>query len=165
MSTVILSDKSVTVGICNKLKEAAEESELGSRLDHLSLYIALIPLTCESLGILPIQNILLSELFPTDIRNISVGFVRAVAYLAVYCNMMVYPMASGANIFFELMLIYGAMSAFMTVWAIITVKDTDSMSLVEIERSYKRPKGDYPPEKEPLPKSPKLLESAPLLKG
>ena len=165
MSTVISSEISVTVGICNKLRDEAEENELGARLDHLSLYIALIPLTCESLGILPIQNILLSELFPTDIRNISVGFVRAVAYLAVYCNMMVYPMASSAKIFFELMLGYGAISAFMTVWAIITVKDTDSMSLVEIERSYKGPKGDKPSVKEPLPKEPKLLESAPLLKG
>ena len=165
MSTAISSEISVTVGICNKLKDAAEENKLGARLDHLSLYIALIPLTCESLGILPIQNILLSELFPTDIRNISVGFVRAVAYLAIYCNMMVYPLASSANIFFELMLGYGAISAFMTVWAIITVKDTDSMSLVEIERSYKGPKGEKPSVKVPLPKEPKLLESAPLLKG
>ena len=165
MSRVISSEISVTVGICNKLRDEAEENELGARLDHLSFYIALIPLTCESLGILPIQNILLSELFPTDIRNISVGFVRAVAYLAIYCNMMVYPLASSANIFFELMLGYGAISAFMTVWAIITVKDTDSMSLVEIERSYKGPKGEKPSVKEPSPKAPKLLESAPLLKG
>ena len=159
------------MGICSKLKEAADESPFKTAMDWLPLVIALIPSAIESLGIISVQNILLSELFPTDIRNISVGVVGAAANIATYCSMMVYPIASGAGSFFELMLGYGAISTFMTVWAIFTVKDTDNMSLVEIENSFRKPRAHDPEEKDSRAnkdcgmKSPKLVESDPLLEG
>ena len=156
---------------CNKLKEAADGSPFeNTMMDWLPLFIALIPSASESLGIISVKNILLSELFPTDIRNISLGIVEALAYVAVYCNMMVYPIASGASAFFELMLGYAVISAFMTVWAIFTVEKTDNMSLVEIENSYKKGKVQNNAEKsatsskDPGLQSQEFLESAPLLK-
>ena len=91
---MLLSEYSLAVGICSKLKDAADGTPFKTAVDFLYLIIALIPPACESLGILPIQNILLAELFPTDIRSISVGVVRAVAYLAGYCNMMAGQIAS-----------------------------------------------------------------------
>ena len=99
------------------------------------------------------------------------GTVKAVATVAAYGNMMAYPMVSSVNAFGELMFVYGAIAAFMTVWAIITVKDTDNMSLVEIENSFKRVKNSFGAEKETRVskdsglESLKLLESAPLLKN
>ena len=136
----------------------------------LPLIIALIPSACESLGIISVKNILLSELFPTDIRNTSVGIVEAMANLAFYCSMMIYPLASGAGAFFELMLGYGAISAFMTVWAILTIKHTDNLSLVEIENSFKKGNSKNITEKQSRAtkdsglKLQDLVESAPLLK-
>ena len=159
------------MGICNQLKDATDESTFETTIDWLHLIIAVIPSASESLGILTIMNILLAELFPTDIRSISVGIVRAVAYMANYGNMMAYPMVSSVNAFGELMFVYGAIAAFMTVWAIITVKETDNMSLVEIENSFKRVKNSFRAEKETRVskdsslESLKLLESAPLLKN
>ena len=156
---------------CNKLKEAADGSPFeNTMINLLPLFIALIPSASESLGIISVKNILLSELFPTDIRNTSVGIVEALAYVALYCNMMVYPIASGASAFFELMLGYAAISAFMTVWAIFTVKETDNMSLVEIENSFRNEKVQINAEKissstkDPGLQSQEFLESAPLLK-
>ena len=156
---------------CNKLKEAADGSPFeNTMMNWLPLFIALIPSASESLGIISVKNILLSELFPTDIRNISVGIVEALAYVALYCNMMVYPIASGASAFFELMLGYAAISAFMTVWAIFTVAETDNMSLVEIENSFRNGKAHNNTEKSSITtkdsglQSQEILESAPLLK-
>ena len=156
---------------CSKLKEVADDSPFENTvMEWLPLVIALIPSASESLGIISVKNILLSELFPTDIRNISVGIVGALANVAVYCSMMVYPIASGAGAFFELMLGYAGVSAFMTVWAIFTVEETDNMSLVEIENSFKNGKAQDDAEKKSLStKDPRLhsqefLESAPLLK-
>ena len=119
---------------CNKLKEAADGSPFENTvMDWLPLVIAVIPSASESLGIISVKNILLSELFPTEIRSISVGIVESLANVAVYCSMMVYPIASGASAFFELMLGYAAISAFMTVWAIFTIKDTDNMTEIEMK--------------------------------
>ena len=156
---------------CNKLKDAAEGSPFeNTMIDWLPLIIALIPSASETLGTISVMNILLPELFPTDIRSISVGIVEAMANVAVYCSMMVYPIASGAGAFFELMLGYGVISAFMTVWAIFTIQDTDNMSLVEIENSFRKGKtqnnahmGSKATESSGL-QSQELVESAPLLK-
>ena len=158
------------MGICNKLKDTTDEGPSETTMDWLYLIIAVIPLACESLGILPVLGILLGELFPTDIRSISVGIVRAVAYTTSYCNMMVYPIVSSADAFSEVMFGYGSISAFMTVWAIFTVKETDNMSLVEIENSFRKLKevsGDTATiaNIDSCQKSPELKESAPLLKG
>ena len=156
---------------CNKLKEAADGSPFENTvMDWLPLVVALIPSASESLGIISVKNILLSELFPTEIRSISVGIVEALANVAVYCSMMVYPIASGAGAFFELMLGYAAISAFMTVWAIFTVAETDNMSLVEIENSFRKGKVQNNAEKSSITtkdsrlQSQEILESAPLLK-
>ena len=156
---------------CNKLKDAGEGSPFeNTMIDWLPLIIALIPSASETLGTISVMNILLPELFPTDIRSISVGIVEAMANVAVYCSMMVYPIASGAGAFFELMLGYGVISAFMTVWAIFTIQDTDNMSLVEIENSFRRGNaqnnavmGSRATESSGL-QSQELVESVPLLK-
>ena len=87
--------------------------------------------------------------------------------------MMAYPMISSANAFRELMFGYGAIAAFMTVWAIITMEETDNMSLVEIEKLFSRVQNssrrdhnsnETRANKDSRLKLTELLESAPLLK-
>ena len=132
------SDLLSIVGICNQLKDVTNGSPFETTMDWIYLTIAIIPTAWQSFGILPVLNILLAELFPTDIRNISVGIVMAVTYIATYCTLMAYPIISSADAFHWLMYVYGVISLFMTVWAIFTVEETDSMSLVEIEKLFRR---------------------------
>ena len=170
--------------MCNQLKDAFEGSPYESAISWFPLIIAILPAACIPLGLKTVLNILLSELFPTDIRSISVGIVKAVGYVAGYANMMAYPMVSNANAFHKLMFGYGALAAFMTMWAIITVKETDCMSLVEIEELYKRGQNKFrrlqnsfkkqkvhnavgtenKANKESDMKTQEILESSPLLK-
>ena len=125
------------------MKYSLYGGQFDTAMNWFTLIIAILPAACVPLGIQTVLNLLLGELFPTDIRSISVGIVKAVAYVAGYANMMIYPMVSGANAFCELMYVYGAIAAFMTVWAMITVKETDNMSLVEIEKLFKRGQGSF----------------------
>ena len=125
------------MGICNKLKDLTIGSPIEVLMDWSYFVVALIPAASASIGIFPVLTIVVAEIFPTDIRSIAVGIVMAMSYLAAYCSMMTYPIVSGADAFHELMFVYGAISVFMTVWAIFTLKETDHMSLVEIERMFK----------------------------
>ena len=125
------------MGICNRLKDLTIGSPYEVLMDWSYFVVALIPTASASLGIFPVLNIVVAEVFPTDIRSIAVGIVMAMSYLAAYCSMMTYPIVSGADAFHELMFAYGAISVFMTVWAIFTLKETDHLSLVEIERMFK----------------------------
>ena len=120
------------------MKNSVYGGQFDTTMNWFTLIIAILPAACVPLGLQAVLNILLGELFPTDIRSIAVGIVKAVAYVAAYVNMMAYPMVSGANAFHELMYGYGVIAAFMTVWAMITVKETDNMSVVEIEKLFKR---------------------------
>ena len=128
----------ISVGICYYLKDIVDGSPFESAFDWISLIIAIIPLACMPIGLAPVLNILTAELFPTEIRSISVGIVKASSYVAAYANMTAYPFALSASAFPELMFGYGAMSIFMTVWAIITVQETDNMSLVEIQKLFSK---------------------------
>ena len=125
------------MGICNRLKDLTIGSPTEVLMDWSYFVVALIPAASASLGIFPVLTIVVAEIFPTDIRSIAVGIVMAMSYLAAYCSMMTYPIVSGADAFHELMFAYGAISVFMTVWAIFSLKETDQLSLVEIERMFK----------------------------
>ena len=73
---------SLLVGVCNQLKDSFDGCSFEIAMGWVSLIIAIIPAACVPLGLQTVMNILLGELFPTDIRNISVGIVKAVAYVA-----------------------------------------------------------------------------------
>ena len=84
----------------------------------------------------PFYNILLSELFPSDIRTLSVGIVRSfesgvAAILAkIFPNMKATLGMSGLCYF------YSVAALFTAIWAFLTIPDNRSKSLVEIEKSY-----------------------------
>ena len=162
------------MGICNRLKDLTIGSPTEVLMDWSYFVVALIPAASASLGIFPVLTIVVAEIFPTDIRSIAVGIVMAMSYLAAYCSMMTYPIVSGAGAFHELMFVYGAISVFMTVWAIFTLKETDHLSLVEIERMFKgvcssfnrRSRGtslDSGHASMTMPSLPSLPESTPLM--
>ena len=138
----------IAVGFCNHFKGAVDGSSFETTFHWISFIVAIIPPACIPIGLLPVLNILTGELFPTEIRSISVGIVKASTYVAAYANMTVYPIASGAGVFQELMFGYGAVATFMAVWAIITLKETDNLSLVEIEKLFTRDKADNTHDKE-----------------
>ena len=133
----------ISVGICYHLKDIVDGSPFETTFDWISLIIATIPPACMPIGLVPVLDILTAELFPTEIRSISVGIVKASSYVAAYANMTAYPFASSAGAFPKLMLGYGAMSIFMAVWAIITVQETDNMSLVEIQKLLSKVQVNY----------------------
>ena len=76
--------------------------------------------------------VLCGELFPTEIRATSTGIVFAASYVALY------PIAVDAFGFHYVMYFYAAITAMMTLWGLITIKNTDKLSLTEIQDMHKR---------------------------
>ena len=89
----------IAVGFCNNFKGTFDGSPFETTFHWISFIIAIIPMACIPIGLLPVLNILTGELFPTEIRSLSVGVVKALTYVAAYANMTVYPIASGAGVF------------------------------------------------------------------
>ena len=88
--------------------------------------------------ILGIILILIGELFPTDIRTVSIGVVRGTQYLALALATKLFPILSESLHFYGLNYYYAAFALALTIWGMVTIKDIDQLSLVEIEQIYDR---------------------------
>ena len=88
--------------------------------------------------ILGIILILIGELFPTDIRTVSIGTVRGMQYLALALATKLFPILSKWLHFYGLNYYYAAFALALTIWGMATIKDIDRLSLVEIEQIYDR---------------------------
>ena len=100
------------------------------------LIISMLPPVCMVLGILPVLHIIKGEIFPTEIRTISVGIVMGIQRIALVINMVIFPMATSSGLFHIICYVYASFTLVMGVWAMITIKETDGMSLVEVEELY-----------------------------
>ena len=85
---------------------------------------------------MPVLHIIKGEIFPTEIRTVSVGIVMATNHIPLIINMLVFPMATSSGLFHIICYVYASFTLIMGVWAMITIKETDGMSLVEVEELY-----------------------------
>ena len=86
--------------------------------------------------VLGIMLILVGELFPSDIRTTSIGIVHGLEYLAFAFATETFPILLEWLHFSGLNFYYGAFGLLMTLWGMMTIKDIDQLSLVEIEQIY-----------------------------
>ena len=80
--------------------------------------------------------VLYGELFPTDIRTISIGIVAVTQYLVFAFATKMFPIVIQWFHFYGINYYYAAFALAMTIWGMLTIKDIDCLSLVEIEHIY-----------------------------
>ena len=83
-----------------------------------------------------IIDILVGELFPSDIRTISIGIAHGIEYLSFAFATEAFPVLLKCLKFYGLTFYYASFCLAMTIWGMVTIKDIDRLSLVEIERIY-----------------------------
>ena len=89
-------------------------------------------------GIYPNIGVLCSELFPTEIRATSSGIVRALSYIALMVNYKLYPMAMKSFGLHNVVYYYAGITAVFTIWVFLAIKNTDRLSLIEIQDMNKK---------------------------
>ena len=87
----------------------------------------------QAIGIYPTITLLKGELFPTDIRATAYGIVEAVGKLTLVANAKFFPIATASFGFHYVMYFFAIMMAIMAIWGFLTIKDTDRLSLTEIQ--------------------------------
>jgi MFS family permease len=93
-------------------------------------------LFCMGFGLTPVIQILLGEIFPTDIRTTSIGIINAVESIAFVVNIKLFPSFMARLGLPAIMYIYAGISLIMVVWGVVTIRKTDGLSLVETENIY-----------------------------
>ena len=80
---------------------------------------------------------LCGELFPTEIRATSNGIVMATSYVVIMGNYKLYPIAVETFGFQFVVYFYASITATFTIWGLLTIKNTDRLSLTEIQDMHK----------------------------
>ena len=92
----------------------------------------------QYLGLLPTIYVLVGELFPTKIRATSNGIVFAASYVALMGNLKMYPIAVDNFPFHYVMYFYAVIMAILVIWGGLTIRDTDKLSLTDIQNMHKK---------------------------
>ena len=82
-----------------------------------------------------IYDTLLGEVFPTETRTASMGIVKAVEWSAFGVTTILFPYLMECIHFYGLNYYYAFISLALVFWT-STIKNTDGLSLVEIEQIY-----------------------------
>ena len=105
------------------------------------MYLGWVPLVA-CLGVTactPIINgvydTLLGEIFPTETRTVSMGIVKSVEWSTFTVTTILFPFLMEWIHFYGLNYYYAFISLGLIFWS-STIKDTDGLSLVEIEQIY-----------------------------
>ena len=86
--------------------------------------------------LLGIILVLIGELFPTNIRTVSIGIVHGLQYLVLVFSTEAFTYLEEWLPSYGLNYYYAAVALALTIWGMGTIKDVESLSLVEIERIY-----------------------------
>ena len=90
----------------------------------------------RTIALAPFYSILMSELFPSEIRTLSVGIVQSLEIGVAGILVKIYPTMKATLGMSGLCYFYSAAALFTAIWAFLTIPDNRSKSLVEIEKSY-----------------------------
>ena len=125
-----------SVAIHAHLSEALSPTpEWLTKINWFPLFCYIIVASCHP-TLYGVIVVLIGELFPTDIRTVSIGIVRGLQFLTLAFATKIFPFLSewlhsyGQNYY------YTAIALVLTIWGMATIKDIDRHSLVEIEQIY-----------------------------
>ena len=84
-------------------------------------------------GIMPMLHTLMNEMFPTEIRTLSIGITQACLVLSGFSSVKVFPKLDSSIGYPSLCLIYTIVGIIIIIWAYATVPDNRGKSLAKVE--------------------------------
>ena len=93
-------------------------------------------------GCIPISHMLLAELFPSDIRALSIGITQSIALGFGAMNIKLYPLLVDRLQFHGTFYMYASVQFLALLWGSYTIPDNRGLSLVRVEENYEEQKSD-----------------------
>ena len=90
----------------------------------------------RSIGLTPTLHVLGGESFHTEISTLANGIIYAVQYITRMVIVKLFPTALSSFGFHSVVYFYAMAAASFTIWGLITIKDTDKLSLSQIQSMY-----------------------------
>ena len=91
---------------------------------------------------LPVLNVLNSELYPTEIRTLSIGITQTMLLTSVFISVKIYPNLKDLMGLPCLCILYSLICIFVIIWGAKTIPDNRGKSLVKVEELHEKKSND-----------------------
>ena len=123
----------VAMGIYSLLLELYPDSDTVKSFGWIPFAAIVAQAIMRAGGILPMLHTLMNEMFPTEIRTLSIGITQACLVLSGFSSVKVFPKLDSSIGYPSLCLIYTIIGIIIIIWAYVTVPDNRGKSLAKVE--------------------------------
>ena len=134
ISLVILSD--ISLATFSYLRANSEEHSFLESLGFLPLIFVTSIVSAHSVGIFPVLQLLMGELFPSDIRSLSIGLTISVGLCLGTTNILLYTYLIHFMQFFGTFYFYASVQFMALLWGFFMIPDNRGLSLAKVEEKF-----------------------------
>ena len=80
----------------------------------------------------------MNEMFPTDIRTLSIGITQSTFLMSAFISVKVFPELRNLIGMPGLCILYSSVSVLLIIWGALTIPDNRGKSLVKVEESHEK---------------------------
>jgi MFS family permease len=135
-SIIILSD--ISLATFSYLKTHHQDPALLDGVGWLPLVFVTCIASAHSTGTYPVIQLLLGELFPTDIRSLAIGLTLSAVLCMGTTNILIYSYLIESFQFFGTFYFYAATSCVTLLWGIFQIPDNRGLSLAKVEEKFSK---------------------------
>ena len=92
----------------------------------------------RSAAILPVLNTLMNELYPTEIRTLSIGITQSILLIGGFVTVKIFPDLNNLMGLPSLCILYSVVGVLMILWGLKSIPDNRGKSLVKVEELYEK---------------------------
>ena len=123
----------ISLATFSYLKTETEYAEYMDGVGWLPLFFITCVITAQATGVIPGIQLLMGEIFPSDIRSLSIGLTLSAALSCGTINILIYPYLIENLKFFGTFYFYAATSFLALLWGIYSIPDNRGLSLAKVE--------------------------------
>ena len=138
VSTFLAAVAMVLIGSFIFLQEFYPELPYLNLFTWIPIVMLVVHVIMRSVGILPVLILLLSEVFPTEIRSQSIGLTLAFEMASGAAVMKLFPQMKKSFSLHGLFFLYGALGVATCLWGLKTIPDNRGKSLIKVEEMYEK---------------------------
>ena len=132
----------VAIGSFTLLSEYYPESQTLKDFGWITFAAIVAQIVMRSAGVLPMLHTLLNELYPTEIRTLSIGLTQSALLISGFSCVKVFKQLINLIGYPALCTVYTVIGVFIIIWASITIPDNRGKSLVKVEEHQDKPARD-----------------------
>ena len=128
----------ISLATFSYLKTHSAEQTILDSLGFLPLIFVCCIVSASSIGVFPVFHLLMGELFPSDIRSLSIGLTQSAALGFGTANILIYSYLIEYLEFFGTFYFYATIQFVALLWGFFMIPDNRGLSLAKVEENFEK---------------------------